>query len=313
MGLRPSSLVRPKISLTWVLRNDPTSNNVATETNLQKKRSIQNSCRTPSEPSLSVISEGRAARRVRDKKPRHRHTRCSHTHISHKPQCTPTRFGYEITDVDAFLTKASLDSPGNIPVVLSSPCLLYQTRVGGYQDEISLPLGMVVNAVFKNQGWLYVQTPHGEEGYVQYTACLPLGILPPRTPAPCWETHTDIFPHPAGNRSDSEKLRTGTRSECGGIRTKKFDGRDTMSACGERSVDRLYLRATASAKSRDILRQTLLVISSDYYGRGRSTLTVKKGDVVALINDELKDWFWVKNRDGKEGFIPAIIAGHGFL
>lgn len=98
-------------------------------------------------------------------------------------------------------TQASLDNPANIPVVLSSTCLLYQTRLGGFQEELSLPLGMVVNAVFKNQCWLYVQTPHGEEGYVRYTSCLPLGILPPRTPAPCWETHTDIFPMPLGQCS----------------------------------------------------------------------------------------------------------------
>lgn len=44
--------------------------------------------------------------------------------------------------------------------------------------EIPLPLGMVVNSVFKNQNWLYVQTPHGEEGYVNFDACLPLGIIP---------------------------------------------------------------------------------------------------------------------------------------
>ena len=47
--------------------------------------------------------------------------------------------------------QASLDQPANIPVVLSAPCMLYQTSVGGCQQELSLPLGMVVNAVFKNQ------------------------------------------------------------------------------------------------------------------------------------------------------------------
>jgi hypothetical protein len=71
-----------------------------------------------------------------------------------------------------------LASPANIPVVLSSASMLYQTRPGGYQIEIPLQLGMVVNAVFKNQNWLYVQTPHGEEGYISYDSCLPLGILP---------------------------------------------------------------------------------------------------------------------------------------
>ncbi|KAG8311994.1 hypothetical protein J6590_031457 [Homalodisca vitripennis] len=212
------------------------------------------------------------------------------------------------------LLQASLDNPGNIPVVLSSPCLLYQTRLGGHQEELSLPLGMVVNAVFKNQGWLYVQTPHGEEGYVRYAACLPLGILPPRTPAPCWETHTDIFPMPLGNRTDTEKGKvSGTRSECGGVRTKRHDGRDTVSACGERSVDRLYLRATSVKSQPQVTRHTLLVISKDYEARGRSSLTVTKGDVVALVSGHVKDWFYVRDRHGNEGFIPAVVAGHGFL
>lgn len=73
------------------------------------------------------------------------------------------------------MLKATMDKPANIPVVLASPSVLYQTRTGGYQAEINLPLGMVVNAVFKNENWLYVQTPHAEEGYVSYTTCLPLG------------------------------------------------------------------------------------------------------------------------------------------
>lgn len=73
--------------------------------------------------------------------------------------------------------QCSLASPGNIPVVLSTASVLYQTRPG-YQRQISLPLGIVVNAVFKIQQWVYVQTPHADQGYVLYEACLPLGILP---------------------------------------------------------------------------------------------------------------------------------------
>lgn len=93
--------------------------------------------------------------------------------------------------------QASIESPANIPVVLSFPSVLYQTQ-GGTQDEVALPLGTVVNAVFKNQAWLYVQTPHGQEGYVGYAGCLPLGILPQPTRGPCWENSTDVFPRPLG-------------------------------------------------------------------------------------------------------------------
>ncbi|XP_049794116.1 uncharacterized protein LOC126203756 [Schistocerca nitens] len=295
MGQRPS---RPRISLTWVLRSGGGGGGGAPG-------------RARSEPSLMQHRQRRQSR------------------ASHKPlRSRHSRFGYDIQDVDAFLAKASIEKPANIPVVLASPCVLYQTRTGGYQEELSLPLGMVVNAVFKNQSWLYVQTPHGEEGYVGYGACLPLGILPPpqrSKPQPCWETHADIFPRPLGNRTDSEKLRDGTRSECGAASGSAasaagaaagrcYRARDAVSACGERSVDRLYLRAAASAKCRAVgTRHTLLVIRSDYSSRGRNTLSVAKGDVVALVSGHLKDWFWVRSRDGSEGFIPSVVAGHGFL
>lgn len=87
-----------------------------------------------------------------------------------------SKFGYNINNINDFLSKCSLQSPANIPVVLSNASILYQTRTGS-QVEIPLPLGMVVNSIFKNQNWLYVQTPHNEEGYVNFHACLPLGII----------------------------------------------------------------------------------------------------------------------------------------
>lgn len=88
------------------------------------------------------------------------------------------RIGYNIKNVDEFLSKCSLSNPANIPVVLSNASTLYQTRTGYNQIEVPIPLGMIVNSIFKNQNWLYVQTPHGEEGYVNYHSCMPLGIIP---------------------------------------------------------------------------------------------------------------------------------------
>jgi hypothetical protein len=64
------------------------------------------------------------------------------------------KFGYNIKNVNDFLSKCSLNNPANIPVVLSATSILYQTRTGK-QVETSLPLGMVVNSIFKNQDWLY--------------------------------------------------------------------------------------------------------------------------------------------------------------
>ncbi|KAH8406824.1 hypothetical protein KR222_004620, partial [Zaprionus bogoriensis] len=176
---------------------------------------------TYSEPSLVAVSEGGGCGAPSQQQRRHRH-RKRRERERHRVQ----RFGYEIHNVDEFLSRCSLAAPGNIPVVLATASTLYQTRPGGYQLEIPLPLGMVVNAVFKNQNWLYVQTPHAEEGYVGYACCLPLGILPSAARGSkqqgVWESNADIFPRPCGNMTDSEKeirLRGGTRSD--GARTPR--------------------------------------------------------------------------------------------
>lgn len=45
------------------------------------------------------------------------------------------KFGYNIKNVDEFLSRCSLSNPANIPVVLSNSSILYQTRVGFHQVE----------------------------------------------------------------------------------------------------------------------------------------------------------------------------------
>lgn len=66
-------------------------------------------------------------------------------------------------------------------------------------------------------------------------------------------------------------------------------------------------------------RQTLLVINSDYEGSYLNrTLSVRKGEVVVLMQgggetDVDSEWFYVKRKDGNRGFIPAAIAGHGYI
>ncbi|XP_073943582.1 uncharacterized protein [Choristoneura fumiferana] len=249
------------------------------------------------------------------------YVRRKHRHRHRRKKRNQDRFGYDIRDLDSFLSEASLDRPGNIPVVIAYPSTLYQTQRQP-PLELALPLGTVVNAVFKSQQWLYAQTPHGDEGYVLYSACLPLGILPNRTSPqkkqPCWESSTDLYPRPCGNLTDNEKeqLRTRTRSE------SRYKPRSKR--CAEKDFDTLYLK-TKSVNNIDRLhekerhkvkRRTLLVVNSDYTGAGK-TLTVREGDVVSLVGggetDVDADWFYVRKRDGNQGFIPAAIAGHGYI
>ncbi|XP_025416023.1 uncharacterized protein LOC112687506 [Sipha flava] len=199
MGLRSSSLAKKHDdTLTWVLhKRDPSQQ----ESNQRSHESENDDILVRKSYAGPTASEYQGKRMYTDHVQR---TRRSHIHSNIldyvKPEPT---YGYGITDLDDFLSKASIGRPGNIPMVLCTGCLLYQTQLDDhYQTEVALPLGMVVNAVFKNEQWLYVQTPHAEEGYIPYGSCLPLGIVPPpdTVQAPCWETQSDVFPRPVGDR-----------------------------------------------------------------------------------------------------------------
>lgn len=184
-----------------------------------------------------------------------------------------------------------------------------------------------------------------------------VGIIPPSDDASshCWEITTDLFPKPCGNMTDTEKL--STNSDCSLSRCHSRRSYNSINVCDEKSVDKLYLRATAVAaaaaqstsiassstsaltsispsslitattttsssssstsssgnhKSK-IIKQTLLVISTDYKSSCDNTIDVNKGDVVSLLSTHLYGWFWVRNKNGLEGFIPSVVAGHGFL
>lgn len=60
-------------------------------------------------------------------------------------------------------------------------------------------------------------------------------------------------------------------------------------------------------------RRTLLVINEDFKARGKESISVKKNEVVFLIHGKIQGWFFVKNKEGQAGYIPSVIAGHGFL
>ena len=53
------------------------------------------------------------------------------------------------------------------------------------------------------------------------------------------------------------------------------------------------------------------VIWDGFVSYGRNTLTVRRGDLVILLNTSVGDWFWVKDASGREGYIPAVCVGSG--
>lgn len=104
-------------------------------------------------------------------------------------------YGYQVEDLEALLSHSSASQPANLPMVLASPTRLHhmrRTQANAGPSRPFLPLGVIVNAVFKTRDWLYVRTAHGAEGFVPYHVCLPLGILPTKPAAPANESTAPV-------------------------------------------------------------------------------------------------------------------------
>lgn len=146
--------------------------------------------------------------------------------------------------------------------------------------------------------------------------------------ANCWEICTDIFPNPSLTDSDKELHRSGARSE--GTKTPKLKRRNPSRTCSEKYLDSLYLLASqpkiidyaelkptaqVSRTNQEKInvnisskRKILLAITDDFTSDYTS---VKKGDVVRLLACKEYDdkiWYFIKNRDGNEFYIPSFVA-----
>lgn len=60
----------------------------------------------------------------------------------------------------------------------------------------------------------------------------------------------------------------------------------------------------------------MLAVCEEYTDE-HSGLELTKGDVVILVSTvrarDGENWFHIRNREGKEGLIPAYVVGNGFL
>ncbi|XP_050534464.1 uncharacterized protein LOC126901771 [Daktulosphaira vitifoliae] len=289
MGLRSSSLSKKNNeSLTWVLH---TKNPFVDNGNKQLNKINSLNLEIPDYQEINYNDQKSLVRR-RSYKQSEKVLDCKKTEHS---------YGYGITNLDKFLSRSSIDHPGNIPMVLCASCLLYQTQHDDqYQTEVALPLGMVVNAVFKNTDWLYVQTPHAEEGYVPYKCCLPLSVIPSLMAddkVPCWETQSDVFPRPVGVRKKSMITKDHPKREFESNKARELNGQS-------------YHAST----------NILLVVRQDFQGSSlNGTLSVSKGDILTLVNDHKEPsgspsgWFVVKNSQNLKGLVPASFVGYGYL
>ncbi|XP_035220851.1 uncharacterized protein LOC118193810 [Stegodyphus dumicola] len=103
--------------------------------------------------------------------------------------CVKTSTSEDI-DANRLLCNASKASPANVPMVVMQ-CSRLHSHIGCKPpfQQTSLPMGTLVTALYQESDWLYVQTPHGVEGFVTASNCLPIGKIsdPAQTSRRPWE------------------------------------------------------------------------------------------------------------------------------
>ncbi|KAG8187669.1 hypothetical protein JTE90_005521 [Oedothorax gibbosus] len=75
------------------------------------------------------------------------------------------------------LAQATKASPANVPMVVMQ-CSRLHSHIGSRPPfkQTSLPMGTLVTALYQeSDDWMYVQTPHGVEGFIVASNCVPIG------------------------------------------------------------------------------------------------------------------------------------------
>ncbi|XP_076346070.1 uncharacterized protein LOC143244741 isoform X2 [Tachypleus tridentatus] len=261
-------------------------------------------------------------------------------------------------NVYTLLETATKDKPVTVPMVI-----MQYTRLHLHLDkeppfhQSSLQLGTLVTALYKESDWFFVQTPHGVEGFIHSTDCMPLGALSAKetTKSHPWEVvNVKDKPHhevclvtiPKENKPNNYRAHAKSKSSPGDIHSldtkdhisETFVGVKTLALntslvpsaetlnhqkqTSENSGHKLHSKEKNCSNSGEgsILQDLCwrndnpcllsrkegprLRAIQNYTSRGRNILTIKAGDVLTLLNNDIKDWLWVRSTTGNEGFVP---------
>lgn len=231
----------------------------------------------------------------------------------------------EAENIEKLLMQGSENNPANIPMVVMQSCQLHLLLNPASRDTIMVPMGTIINALYKYEGNLRVKTPHGDEGLLKFSNCAPLVSLPTakivtrRMRDSRIYKHTPLVnvpvikPKALTNTSLKAKSSNGNRQLTPNIpKTRVLESRlKQVRDWDDSDVDKIKVQLASEPPDESqtlgltLTEGPILVVACTYNSYGRSTLSVRQGELVTLLNNDLKDWLWVRASSGAEGFIPS--------
>ncbi|VDO29021.1 unnamed protein product [Haemonchus placei] len=176
-------------------------------------------------------------------------------------------------------------------------------------DELTLPKGSKVKAMYCEDEWLYVHSSDGKHGFVPQTYCT---LTVDRKPSMFYEAlgKATMRHRHIAFRSGDLTVRKGQQ-----VTILNIDDPDwtfVRTAHGrEGFVPSYYLDyySVNSRTRRTNPEEQLLLVTEDFYGQHVMDISVKQGEWVRVLSKDPDGWLWVRRlRNGKEGFLPSRIA-----
>ncbi|KAK3749564.1 hypothetical protein QZH41_019702 [Actinostola sp. cb2023] len=133
------------------------------------------------------------------------------------------------------------------------------------EDEVSVKRGEHVKALYQENDWIYVVKGDSKEGFIPFTYCV-------------LEEEYD---------KRKEKIKAAS------LQKKNSPLRDSVVTLHD-------LQPAQFAKQ----SYGEFVVKFDFDAIDEDDITVKKGDIVVVLNRDDQDWYWVRKKSGREGFIP---------
>lgn len=133
------------------------------------------------------------------------------------------------------------------------------------EDETPVKRNEHVKALYQENDWIYVVKLDGKEGFVPFTYCITEDEYEKR----------------------KEKIKSASMQKQTPIQN-------------EHSVTFQDLQPSEFSKQ----NYGEFVVKFDFNAIDEDDITVRKGEIVVVLNQDDNDWFWVKKNNGREGFIP---------
>lgn len=136
------------------------------------------------------------------------------------------------------------------------------------EDEVAVKRGQHVKSLYQETDWIYIVTNDGKEGFIPFTYCVAEEEYEKR----------------------KEKQKAFQRNN---IRNASF-------------LDSLQVQTDMFAPAFNFKKNNYgdFIVRFEFIACDENDINAQKGDKVTVLNKDDKDWYWVVNTRGVEGFIP---------